>query len=112
MRERNAPFVLPWSLTETRDVMAANDIDFALVSTPVPGGFLGDEPRAASFMRGANEAAAELVRAHPRSFGLLAGLPLPHLDAALKEIDFAYGQLDADGVVLIAQAGGKYLGAA
>jgi predicted TIM-barrel fold metal-dependent hydrolase len=110
MRERNAPFVLPWSLTETWDVMAANDIEFALVSNPVPGGFLGDAPRAASFMRGANEAAAELVRDHPRSFGLLAGLPLPYVDAALDEIDRAYGQLGADGVVLIAQAGGKYLG--
>jgi 6-methylsalicylate decarboxylase len=110
MRERNAPFVLPWSLGETWDVMGANGVQYALVSNPVPGGFLGDAGPAAAFITAANEAVAELVHDHPDRFGLLAALPMPYVDAALEQIRYAYDVLGADGVVLIPQSGGRYLG--
>jgi predicted TIM-barrel fold metal-dependent hydrolase len=110
MRERGAPFTLPWSLTETWDVLGAADVDFALVSNPIPGGFFDDAAQAARFNRSANEAVAELVGTYPDRFGLLAALPMPHVDAALAEVEHAFGELHADGVVLIAHAGTSYLG--
>jgi predicted TIM-barrel fold metal-dependent hydrolase len=110
MREHGAPFTLPWSLAETWDVMAAADIDFALVSNPIPAGFFGDAAQAARFNRGANEAVAGFVAEYPDRFGLLAALPMPHVDAALAEFEYSRCELRADGVVLIPQAGGSYLG--
>lgn len=110
LRERSAPFVLPWSLPETWQVMSDNRIEFALVSNPVPGGFLEHERQAADFVRAANEAVADLVRDYPHRFGLLAALPMPFVDAALEQIQFAYDVLGAYGVVLIPQSGGRYLG--
>ncbi len=110
LRERRAPFVLPWSLPETWQVMDDNRIEFALVSNPVPGGFFEHERQAAGFVTAANEAVADLVREHPARFGLLAALPMPFADSALEQIRFAYDVLGAYGVVLIPQAGGRYLG--
>jgi len=110
MRERGAPFTLPWSLDETWDVLATNDIDFALISNPIPGGFFDDASQAAAFNRSANEAVAEFVAEYPDRFGLLAALPMPYVDAALAEVEYAYTELKADGVVLIAHAGDSYLG--
>jgi predicted TIM-barrel fold metal-dependent hydrolase len=110
MRERGAPFTLPWSLDETWDVLATNDIDFALVSNPIPGGFFATESEAAAFNRSANEAVAEFVTEYPDRFGLLAALPMPYVDAALAEAEYAFTELRADGVVLIAHAGSDYLG--
>jgi predicted TIM-barrel fold metal-dependent hydrolase len=110
MRECGAPFTLPWSLAETWDVLHSNDIDFALVSNPIPGGFFADAAQAARFNRSANEAVAEFVANYPDRFGLLAALPMPHVDAALAEAEYAFDDLHADGVVLIAHAGDSYLG--
>lgn len=40
------------------------------------------------------------MQAHPERFGYFATLPLPDVDAALAELDFALEHLGADGVVL------------
>jgi predicted TIM-barrel fold metal-dependent hydrolase len=110
LREVNAPFVLPWSLAETWDVFAANDIDFGLLSNPVPGGFFAGAAQAAAFVSTANESIAALRDEHPRRLGFLAAVPMPYLDASLEQLRYAYDELGADGVVLIPQSGGNYLG--
>ena len=60
--------------------------------------------------RCSNEAAAEAIRTHPGRFGGFARLPLPDVDAALAEIDYALGTLRLDGVVLLTNHDGVYLG--
>ena len=60
--------------------------------------------------RSVNEYCAEMVAAHPGRFGFLATLTLPDLDGALAELDHAYTHLGADGVVLLANVEGIYLG--
>lgn len=112
MRAANAPFVLPWSLSETWDVFADNGIGFGLLSNPIPGGFFRSAEQASSFVMSANESVAELRDEHPDSFGFLAALPMPYLDESLKQVAYAFGPLHADGVVLIPQSGGNYLGTA
>lgn len=110
MRERKAPFSFPWSPEQEWRVLAENGIDGALISNPIPGGFFADGEQAARFNRRANEAVAEFVADHPDRFGLLAALPMPHVDRALAELEYAFTELQADGVVLIAHAGEAYLG--
>lgn len=110
MRDNGARFVLPWSLERTWDVMAAHAIEHAVVSNPIPGGLFQDEGKAVSFTRRANDAIAELGRAHPGRFSLLAALPLPYIDAALDHLRYVFDDLGAAGVVLIPHVGDAYLG--
>jgi 6-methylsalicylate decarboxylase len=60
--------------------------------------------------RAVNEAGASYVKAHPERFGLFATLPLEDVDASLAEIAFTFDNLGADGVVLMTNAHGIYLG--
>ena len=60
--------------------------------------------------RSSNEGAAEAIRSHSDRFGGFACLPLPDVDGALAEIDYGLGTLGLDGVVLLTNADGVYLG--
>jgi predicted TIM-barrel fold metal-dependent hydrolase len=70
----------------------------------------GDAAAARRVARSSNEVAAEAIRSHPGRFGGFARLPLPDADAALAEIDYALGTLRLDGVVLLTNHDGVYLG--
>ena len=43
----------------------------------------------------------ELVADHPGRFGMFTALPMPHVDLALKEIEYGLDVLKADGVYLM-----------
>jgi 6-methylsalicylate decarboxylase len=70
----------------------------------------GDAAAARRVASSANEAAAEAIRSCPGRFGGFARLPLPDVDAALAEIDYALGMLRLDGVVLLTNHDGVYPG--
>jgi predicted TIM-barrel fold metal-dependent hydrolase len=53
---------------------------------------------------------AEIRRAHPDPFGHFASLPLPDVDAALEELEYAIDQLGSDGVTTESNVDGIYLG--
>ena len=57
-----------------------------------------------------NEYAAEVVRSAPDRFGFFATLCLPDLDGSVVELEHALDRLGADGVVLLANSRGVYLG--
>ena len=57
-----------------------------------------------------NEEHAELVGKHPDRFGQFAVLTLPDVEGAVAEAIHALDVLGADGVVVLSNAGGTYLG--
>ena len=57
-----------------------------------------------------NEFLAEVVRDDPDHFGAFATMPLPDVDASLRELEYAYDTFGLDGVVLFSSQGGRYLG--
>lgn len=60
--------------------------------------------------RRCNEFAAEIKQRRPEQFGFFASLPLPDIDASLAEITYAFDELNADGVALMTNVHGLYLG--
>ena len=91
-------------------VMRRYAIDAAVVSAGPPGVFFGDQGQAGELARILNEELATVVRAAPQRFAALASLPLPDVDAAVAELGHALDALQLDGVMLLSQVGGTYLG--
>src|SRR5258708_18649841 len=57
-----------------------------------------------------NDYGTDLVQRRPDRFGFFATLALPDVDAALTEVGRAFDQLKVDGVVLMSNCEGVYLG--
>jgi predicted TIM-barrel fold metal-dependent hydrolase len=57
-----------------------------------------------------NEYGARLVSDHRGRFGLLAALPMPDVRASLREIEYVFDALKADGVGLLTSYGNRWLG--
>ncbi len=94
-------------------MMDRQGIAAAVLSMVFWSGLFGDANDVAAarrLARSSNEGAAEAIRRHPDRFGGFACLPLPDVDGALAEIDYGLGTLGLDGVVLLTNANGIYLG--
>ena len=69
------------------------------------------QPTSADVVRQTNEAAARIKQEHPGRFLFCAALPLPDVNAAIREAVYALDMLKADGIKLATNVGGQYLGA-
>ncbi len=102
-----------FSWTAEGDVAALDKggVDFAVASVSTPGVWIpGNVDLSRSLAHEWNEAAARTVHDHPTRFGFFAPVPLPDTDGTLKEIDYAYGTLHADGINFLSNYEGKWLG--
>jgi len=69
------------------------------------------QPTSANVVRQTNEAAARIKKEYPGRFRFCAALPLPNVNAAIREAIYALDTLKADGIKLATNVGGQYLGA-
>jgi 6-methylsalicylate decarboxylase len=99
-----------WSPARAIALMDDHDVATGIVSVPTPGVHLGDDAEAATMARRVNELSAELVKDRPDRFGFFAALPLPDVDGAVAAAALALDELGADGVMLLANTDGTYLG--
>ena len=93
--------------------MEAHGIERAILSVSTPGVRIAaqrDDDETRKLARELNEFAAQVASDHPGRFGFFATLTLPDVDGALEEACFALDTLGADGVVLLANTQGRYLG--
>jgi aminocarboxymuconate-semialdehyde decarboxylase len=70
----------------------------------------GDDAAARTLARRVNEYLADLKRQRPDRFCGFAALPLPDVDGSLEQIEYAFDVLELDGVSMMTNADGSYLG--
>jgi predicted TIM-barrel fold metal-dependent hydrolase len=99
-----------WTAEKSLEDMDRGGASAAVISITNPGIYLGDKPQAVRLARECNEFGAKVVQGHPTRFGLFAAMPLPDVDATLKEIAYAYDQIHADGVCFMTSFGDTWLG--
>ena len=100
-----------WSSDDALVMMSNVGISTAVLSISTPGTtFLADPAESAAMARSLNNFSAGLVAERPDRFGYFATLPMPDVGASVAEAEHALDELHADGVVLLANACGTYLG--
>jgi predicted TIM-barrel fold metal-dependent hydrolase len=99
-----------WTATGHVALMDRVGIATAMLSISSPGVHFGDDVAARALARQVNDEGHRTVREHPDRFGLLASLPVPDLNGSIAEIRYCYDHLGVDGVVLLTNVGGTYLG--
>ncbi|MFE6770778.1 amidohydrolase family protein [Streptomyces fimicarius] len=101
-----------WSPEAVLELMDLLGTATSIVSVSTPGtGFLTAPADAAGLARRLNDHSAALISDHPGRFGFFATLPMPDADASATEAVRALDELRADGVTLLANSRGTYLGA-
>ena len=104
------PAVPDWSEGAALGVMDQLDVAAAVLSISSPGVHFGDDAAARALARRCNETGAELSRRRPDRFGFFAATPLPDVDGAVAEAVHALDALGGDGVCLLTNHRGLYLG--
>ena len=104
------PRLPDWDVGLALSMMDGLNIRTAMLSVVTPGVHFGDDAAARALARSVNEQGAAAVAAHPGRFGLFGALPLPDVDGAVAEAAYALDQLGADGVVILTNQSGLYLG--
>ena len=99
-----------WSVEAALALMDDVSIATGIMSASAPGVYFGDETKGRRAAREVNEFAAGVVRDRPERFGFFAVLTLPDVEGAIAEATYAFDTLHADGVVLLANSEGVYLG--
>ncbi|MFD5199223.1 amidohydrolase family protein [Streptomyces sp. NPDC058375] len=99
-----------WTPDAHIELMDQCGIGKSYLSMSSPGVHFGDDAAARELARQVNDAGAEAKAAFPDRFGLFASLPIPDVGGSLDEITRAFDDLDADGFIVMSNAGGTYFG--
>jgi predicted TIM-barrel fold metal-dependent hydrolase len=102
--------LMNWTPAKALEEMDRDGVATSIMSTSEPSVYFGDAAAARALARECNDYAARLVADHPTRFGMFATLPLPDVDGTLREIEYAFDTLKADGVCFMSSYEGKYLG--
>jgi predicted TIM-barrel fold metal-dependent hydrolase len=91
----------PWALSKHLEDMDRGGVYTSLLSVVSPGIWHGADLQAIrTVARQINEFNARLGVDHPGRFGSFATLPLLDLDGSLREVEYAFDTLKADGVCM------------
>ena len=92
--------------------MSRIGITKTILSITNPGTHLvpGEDEQARKLCRECNEFAADIKQRRPEQFGFWASLPLPDVEGSLAEIAYALEDLNADGIGVLTNHHGIYIG--
>ncbi|HEX7324728.1 MAG TPA: amidohydrolase family protein [Rhodanobacteraceae bacterium] len=99
-----------WSAESHLMFMDDNQIATSILSVTAPSVVGWPDMERRTVARRINEYVADLALRYPRRFGSFATVPLPDVEGAVAETAYALDTLGADGVVLLTNYEGVYLG--
>jgi predicted TIM-barrel fold metal-dependent hydrolase len=99
-----------WTPQVSLDDMDEASVATSITSITAPGFSLVKPELLRTITRECNDYGARMIVDHPGRFGLFASLPLPDVDASLKEVEHALDTLQADGIGLLTSYGNLWLG--
>lgn len=99
-----------WTPTKALEDMDRGGVATSVTSMSPPGIWFVDDATARRIARICNDYEARLAADHPGRFGMFINLPLPDIDGSLREIEYGFDTLKADGVCFYTSYGDKWLG--
>jgi predicted TIM-barrel fold metal-dependent hydrolase len=99
-----------WDPESAIEAMERQGIERAITSISAPSANFGKPALRRKLARSCNEYAAELIAGYPGRFGAFAVLPMPDVESGLVELEYALDVLKLQGVALLSNADGIYLG--
>lgn len=105
-----SPIMRDWSEGLVLEHMDKTGVATAIASLSPWGVTFADSAQLPMLARACNDYAAQMMDDHAGRFGLFAAMPLPDVDASLKEIAYALDELKADGIGLMTSYGDKWPG--
>ena len=100
----------PYAPAKAIEDMDKGGVQASMLSITTPGIWFGAAAETKGLARELNEYGAKMVSDFPGRFGLFAVLPFPNPTNCLKEIEYAFDTLKADGVGLLTSYSDKWLG--
>jgi predicted TIM-barrel fold metal-dependent hydrolase len=99
----------PYTPARAIEDMDRGGVSTAMISITTPGIWFGNIDETRRMTRQENEYGARMVSDNKGRFGLFAVLPLPDVDSSLREIEYAFDTLKAEGVGLLSNWENKWL---
>ena len=100
----------PWDAKQRLAEMDEYGLQAQVLSVSSPGLRFWKGKEAADLARVLNEELVDLMKQHPTRFGAFATVPLPDVEASLAEIAWCLDVAHMDGVCVMTNYDGKYLG--
>jgi predicted TIM-barrel fold metal-dependent hydrolase len=102
--------LMKWTVAQSLEDMDQGGVATSILSISEPSVFFGNFDAARKLARETNEFGAKLIADHPGRFGMFATVPLPDIDGSLREIEYALDTLKMDGICMMTDYQGKFLG--
>lgn len=99
-----------WDEDFQKEVMEYLGIEFTFLTISSPSLYTKDKKKTCEFTRKVNEEGARIISRNPEHLGMIATMPLPYVEESIEEAIYAIHTLKADGIGLMTNYGGIYVG--
>jgi 6-methylsalicylate decarboxylase len=104
------PRLTKWQPSQAIEAMDKDGIAVSVLSIGTPSVWLGEAAASRALARECNDASAKMQADCKGRFGHFATIPLPDTDGSLREIEYLFDTLHADGIALATNYDDKYPG--
>ncbi len=99
-----------WSVNKMLGWMEKINMRKVVMSISTPGVYFGDNVKSSMLCRQINNYMSGLIKEYPEKLGGFGVVPLPDVEKAVLELKYAIDELHMDGLGILSNLGGYYLG--